>query len=203
MSNHTMKGTLFGGFKRSDVTEYIERLSKENMEALTLLREEVEKLRSERDALSSEKDALVETNALLEAAKEEKAALMEEVVVLRADKLAAEKELTALREEVEQLRPEVQEYHEIKEKLSEIQIEACRRANELEESTKARMQALEDETYDRLHKLASGCRSAYDATFVEHYPALFDEIDSLLKREEVVQPHCEGAEEASVTYMFK
>ena len=71
MSNHTMKGTLFGGFKRSDVTEYIERLSKENMEALTLLREEVENLRRERDELSTEKDSLVQTNALLEAAKEE------------------------------------------------------------------------------------------------------------------------------------
>lgn len=202
MSNHTMKGTLFGGFKRSDVTEYIERLSKENMEALTLLREEVEHLRSERDQLSTEKESLVETNALLEAAKEEKAALTEEVVALRADKLAAEKELAAMREELEQLRPEVQEYHDIKAKLSDLQIEACRRANELEENTKARMQALEDETYERLQKLASGCRSAYDATFVEHYPAVFDEIDELLKREEVVEPHAEGAEEASVTYLF-
>lgn len=202
MSNHTMKGTLFGGFKRSDVTEYIERLSKENMEALTLLREEVENLRCERDQLSTERDSLVETNALLEAAKEEKAALTEEVVVLRADKLAAEKEIAAMREELEKLRPEVQEYRDIKEKLSDIQIEACRRANELEESTKARMQALEDETYDRLQKLASGCRSAYDATFVDHYPAVFDEIEALLKREEVVEPHAEGAEEASVTYMF-
>ena len=202
MSNHTMKGTLFGGFKRSDVTEYIERLSKENMEALTLLREEVENLRRERDDLSSEKDSLVETNALLEAAKEEKAALTEEVVALRAEKLAAEKEIASMREELEKLRPEVQEYHDIKEKLSDIQIEACRRANELEESTKARMQALEDETYERLKTLASGCRSAYDATFVEHYPAVFDEIDALLKREEVVEPHAEGAEEASVTYLF-
>ena len=202
MSNHTMKGTLFGGFKRSDVTEYIERLSKENMEALTLLREEVENLRNERDQLSTEKDSLVETSALLEAAKEEKAALTEEVVELRATKLAAEKEIAAMREELEKLRPEVQEYRNIKEKLSDIQIEACRRANDLEESTKARMKALEDETYERLQKLASGCRSAYDATFVEHYPALFDEIEALLKREEVVEPHAEGAEEASVTYMF-
>ena len=129
-------------------------------------------------------------------------AVPEEVVDLRAHKLAAEKEIAAMREELEKLRPEVQEYRDIKEKLSDIQIEACRRANELEESTKARMQALEDETYDRLQKLASGCRSAYDATFVEHYPALFDEIEALLKREEVVEPHAEGAEEASVTYMF-
>ncbi len=202
MSNHTMKGTLFGGFKRSDVTEYIERLSKENMEALALLREEVENLRKERDQLSTEKESLVETSALLEAAKAEKAALTEEVVDLRANKLAAEKEIAAMREELEKLRPEAQEYRDIKEKLSDIQIEACRRANELEESTKSRMQALEDETYDRLQKLASGCRSAYDATFVEHYPALFDEIEALLKREEVVEPHAEGAEEASVTYMF-
>lgn len=202
MSNHTMKGTLFGGFKRSDVTEYIERLSKENMEALTLLREEVENLRNERDQLSTERDSLVETNALLEAAKEEKNALTEEVVALRADKLAAEKELAAMREELEKLRPEAQEYREIKEKLSDIQIEACRRANEVEESTKTRMQALEDETYERLKKLASGCRSAYEETFVNHYPSVFDEIDELLKREEVVEPHAEGAEEASVTYLF-
>ena len=199
MSNHMMKGTLFGGFKRSDVTEYIERLSKENMEALTLLREDVENLRSERDNLSSERDSLVETSALLESVKAEKAALTEEVIALRADKLAADKEIAELTEEVERLRPEVQEYHEIKAKLSDIQIEACRRANELEETTKQRMQALEDETYDRLQKLASGCRSAYDATFVEHYPALFDEIDQLLKRE--TEPCCECVEESSANCM--
>lgn len=202
MSNHTMKGTLFGGFKRSDVTEYIERLSKENMEALTLLREEVENLRSERDQLSTERDSLVETNALLEAAREEKNVLTEEVVALRADKLAAEKEIAAMREELGKLRPEAQEYREIKEKLSDIQIEACRRASEVEESTKTRMQALEDETYERLKKLAGGCRSAYEETFVNQYPAVFDEIDALLRREEVVEPHAEGAEEASVTYLF-
>lgn len=202
MSNYVMKGTLFGGFKRSDVTEYIERMSKENTETLTLLREEVEKLRQERDQLCAETETLAQTNALLESAREEKTALTEEVVSLRADKLAAEKELAAQREELEQLRVESEEYREIKAKISDIQIDACRRAKELEESTRKRMRALEDETYERLQTLANDCRSTYNKSFVEKYPAVFDEIDQMLCREEIVEPHCEGAEEASVTYLF-
>ena len=202
MSNHVLKGTLFGGFKRSDVIEYIERNAKENSEAVSVLKKELENLRKERDSLSEERESLLERSGRLDAVKEERDILKEEVIALRTEKAALERELETLRAEVEGMRPECEEYHAIKEQLSQIQIEACRRANELEESTKSRMQALENETYDRLQKLASGCRSAYDATFVEHYPALFDEIDTLLKREEVVEPHAEGPEEASVTYLF-
>lgn len=182
MSNHVMKGTLFGGFKRSDVIEYIERSAKENSEAVALLKEELEKYRSERDALSEEREQLLEKSGRLEEVKEQKDALMEEVVALRTAKAAAEQEIEALYAELERLRPEYEEFQSIKAHLSEIQIEACRRAKELEESTKRRMDELEDATYERLQSLAGGCRAAYDETFIKGYPQIFEELDRLLER---------------------
>ena len=182
MSNHVLKGTLFGGFKRSDVIEYIERNAKENSEAVAVLKEELENLRKDRDSLSEERGSLLERSGRLDALKEEKDALMEEVVALRTANAALEQELEALRAEVEGMRPEIEEYHAIKERLCDIQIEACRRATELEETTKRRMDELEDSTYERLQGLVDGCRAAYDETFVKGYPKVFEDLNQLLAR---------------------
>ncbi len=182
MSNHVLKGTLFGGFKRSDVIEYIERNAKENSEAVSVLKKELENLRKERDSLSEERESLLERSGRLDAVKEERDILKEEVIALRTEKAALERELETLRAEAEGMRPECEEYHAIKEQLSQIQIEACRRANELEETTKRRMDELEDSTYERLQALVDGCRAAYDETFIKGYPQVFEDLNQLLVR---------------------
>lgn len=182
MSNHVLKGTLLGGFRRSDVIEYIERSAKENSETVAALKEELEAACKARDGLAVERDFLLEKSGCLDALQEEKSALTEEVTALRTAKEAAERENAALQKELECLRPEVEEYRAIRSRLSEIQIEACRRASELEENTRRRMQELEDTAYERLQGLTDRCRAAYDAAFVAHYPEVFDELDQLLQR---------------------
>lgn len=196
MASHVLKGTLLGGFKRSDVMEYIERTAKENGEAMAALKEELETLRRERDGLAVERDFLLEKSGQLETVQAEKDALSEELTALRSAKAAVEQENAALHAELTQLRPQVEEYQAIRARLSEIQIEACRRASELEENTRRRMQELEDIAYTRLQGLTDSCRAAYDNAFVAHYPEVFDELDRLLTRAPAEEPAA-AAEDAA------
>lgn len=179
MSEHMLKGTLLGGFKRSDVMEYIERSARENGAIITALKTERDELRQERDDLCRERDALAEEKAALLETGGQLEAATAELAELRTALAASEASCDELRCELEQLRPDWVQYQAIRNHLSVLQIEACRRASELEEDARRRMRQLEDETYGRLQALTAQCRAAIAAS----YPAVFDELDQLLRRE--------------------
>lgn len=180
MSDHKLKGALFGGFKRSDVVEYIEQTARETGEAIKRLEGELDVLRADKDVLMNQCADLVKTNNRLRCVEDEKSTLVQTLGVLKKSLTAAETERDSLRDELEMIRPQVEEYQQIKAHLCEIQIEACRHAKELEDAAQQRAQGLVNETYTRLRNLAAECRESYDTFFIDRYPALFDEIESIL-----------------------
>ena len=142
----SFKTTMFGGFERQSVIDYIEKAAHEAAE-------EQEKLRRENEELSAAKAAL----------EQELAALRKQVSDLdqKASRLTGELERTsadceartqeaealkprveALTAEAERLRPEAEAYARVKAHIGEIECSAQKRADELEASVTARMSRL-------------------------------------------------------------
>lgn len=149
MENNTFKGSIFGGFNRQDVMEYIEKSSREssamleeNAAQIQALEAEVQQLRRENEALLQERDALtaalhktkeslaVANDALR--AEQESAAQMRNLLEL--SQVESEQNATALAKAAEAaaaLQSEVDEYHKHKKNIAEVELEAKHRADEV------------------------------------------------------------------------
>ena len=153
MENNTFKGSLFGGFKREDVIDYITKSSAESASRIEALEADIDKLctqerelRAQVTSLHSENDALKadlervtserdESRKALDASSDELSALRTEVAALR-------QATVALRAENDELRPLSDQYSIIKEHIAGIELDAHQRAEEYERSVHARLSAL-------------------------------------------------------------
>lgn len=153
MENNTFKGSLFGGFNRQDVINYIEKASKEsaellqaNQERIAQLEKQVEELTAERDALRTQvaggeekerslQEALCRSAADCEerarALQEEQAAHAQAIQALEAEQsrcaqYAAEQE--KLTTALAAAQKEADEYHTLKNNIAEVELEAKHRA---------------------------------------------------------------------------
>ena len=142
----SFKTTMFGGFERQSVIDYIEKTARESAE-------EQEKLRRENEALSTAKTALErEVDALrrqVSALNQRISQLSGELERTAADCEARTQEaetlkpqVEALTAEAERLRPEAEAYARVKAHIGEIECGAQKRADELEASVTARMSCL-------------------------------------------------------------
>ncbi len=146
MENNSFKSSVFGGFNRQDVIEYIEKSAKESQEILDALEQEKKTLIEERDAareenlgLKEQNDALTEENHRLQVELEEQCAQAQ-----RCQEL--EKQLQQLSERVNVAEPLAQEYLQAKEHIASYEIEAGKRAAAMENQAKTKLSLLVNQT---------------------------------------------------------
>ena len=162
MENNTFKGSLFGGFNREDVIDYITKTSAESSARIESLESDVDKLTAQENELRAQITSLREENDRLAcastAAAEERDTLRTaldsanaELTALRAEAEALRAENAALRAENDKLRPMAEQYSTVKDHLAGIELDAHQRAEEYERSVR-----------ERLAALLGGCRAHCD-----------------------------------------
>ena len=146
MENNTFKGSLFGGFNREDVIDYIKKTSAESTARIESLEGDIDKLCAQEQELRTQVSTLRGENDRLTQEHSDAAA---ERDTLRAALDTANDELTALRAEAEalraendKLRPMAEQYSTIKEHLAGIELDAHQRAEEYERGVHERLAAM-------------------------------------------------------------
>ncbi len=160
MENNTFKGSLFGGFNRQDVMNYIEKASKESAQLLEenaariaaleqdvkTKGEELDALRAERDRLQSDlKDACASyqaTQSELDAAQEAYADLNEALETARTYSRNYAEEIRTQKSTIEALQVEVEEYHTLKNNIAEVELDARHRADTIVADARAQADEL-------------------------------------------------------------
>lgn len=146
MENNTFKGSLFGGFNREDVIDYIKKTSAESTARIESLEGDIDKLCAQEQELRTQVSTLRGENDRLTQEHNDAAA---ERDTLRTALDTANGELTALRAEAEalraendKLRPMAEQYSTIKEHLAGIELDAHQRAEEYERGVHERLAAM-------------------------------------------------------------
>ena len=147
---NTFKNALFGGFNRDDVIRYIERTaleSNQRIDALekendglcrenSSLRKEVDSVTAARDRLSGSCTDLIRQNQSAKASLTEAKA---QLSAAYAQIAALESEKDELQSTVAQLRQLADEYATVKAHISEIELSARQRADDLKEHTRCQL----------------------------------------------------------------
>ena len=115
MENNTFKGSLFGGFNREDVIDYIKKTSAESTARIESLEGDIDKLCAQGADLRAQ-------------------------LLLLREALRAEN--ASLRAENDKLRPMAEQYSTIKEHLAGIELDAHQRAEEYERGVHERLAAM-------------------------------------------------------------
>ncbi len=154
MSEGNFRGSVFGGFNRKDVVDYISNTAKESNN----LKNERDSLKAENEEIKSRLVALVTQNICL---AQENKELNNAIQKLNAEV----KEMEALRNTVAELQAKLDEnlkilssYEQIRGRLSQMEIEACKRAQEIEDEARARY----DKIMDRISGVIASLRSEYE-----------------------------------------
>jgi len=141
--------TALGGFHRQDVLDYIENAAGEAQERLDESRKAGEALKAERDDLEMQLAAQTARVAALEAERDALASACEDREALRAalegahaDAAAAGEDLARLQKRLDEAEPDAAAYRELRERLAAVEIDAHRRAAEIEHTAAAEAEAL-------------------------------------------------------------
>lgn len=150
MTDHQFRNSMFGGFNRQDVLDFLtssaektneelnrrqasfEALEKEHKDCLQRseqLSEQLEQTGREREEYKHQAEQLTLELARVSAADQNKAAELE---TLRAQLACAQEELEQLRAQVGKLAPDAEAYVAIKERTAGMELEAHRRAQSVE-----------------------------------------------------------------------
>ncbi len=173
MESNSFRSSLFGGFSRKDVVDYIEKSAAAANERIEVLEARCNQLSHENEGLRADlditaeardrldeklsdalahsaqlKDALDEANAKLTALSEQHDALADE----RAQ----------LREELTQLRPKAEQFAAMKANIAELELAARRRANQYEAETRLRADTYASETAEQVDTMLNNCRAQCD-----------------------------------------
>lgn len=198
---HTFKGSLFGGFNRSDVTRYIEKTALEAKNRIDALEKENDgfyrensDLRSELDSVTAARDRLSDSyadlikkhlsaEASLADAQEQLAAALEKIAALEGEKVE-------LQSTIAQLQKTADEYESMKAHISEIELEARQRAGDLEDRTHRQLSELLGSCRRRCEEITSALNASCAGvsgelqkldTSIAQLPALFDSLHAGLE----------------------
>ena len=154
MSEHQFRNTMFGGFNRQDVLDFLTSSAEKNNQELqrqresyealekdlstareenAVLRAELSEARQERDELKRRAEQL-ELDLVKTRGSEERKA--EEASALREKLILTQQELEQLREMVTRLAPDAEAYTAIKDRTAGVELEAHRRAQSVEARAK-------------------------------------------------------------------
>jgi cell division septum initiation protein DivIVA len=178
MENNVFKGSIFGGFNRQDVMNYIEKASRESTELLQesqLKIEDLEKqLQEAQERCQSLQSELEAANAAAaqseEALKATQVSLAETQTALEnAQSLnhAEEEELRALRDTIAALQPEVEEFHTLKSGIASVELDARHRAESSVAEAKAQAGAILRKAQADAEALLSSARAKAEKTTAE------------------------------------
>lgn len=121
--NANFKTTLFGGFDRTDVVNFIQQLSQENQQRVSTLEAENQDLWERNHAMETELGTLrrlmLENGTAVETCRQ-----------LRQELEQLQQEHRQLCQEAETLRRQADEYQSLKDHIAEIEISAHRRTEE-------------------------------------------------------------------------
>lgn len=157
------RASVFGGFRRKDVIDYIEKSALEANRRIDFLKNDTDglvkenrSLRDEVTALGNERDRL---DALLreslgsqERLRAELDAIMQEVSSLRTER-------DALKNKVEALRPQVEQFTAIKSSLAEMELSARCRADSYDAEVRGKADAYERETRRTVNAMLNDVRA--------------------------------------------
>ncbi len=149
MADKKFRSSLFGGFNRDDVVKYIEKASEKTAEYRA-------------DSIKYH-DLLLSNNELqasYDTLREEHEALCAEAEELRAALSEKEAELAALKEQLAEKQAVADEYTATKERLAAIEIEATKRAVEIEHAAEEKAAEVAEKCSQGLAKLKSEYLSA-------------------------------------------
>jgi len=156
MSNQKpIRGALFGGFNKKDVAGYIEELSKKSGE----YKAESEQLRERCDELETSKLAMDELQDNYDSVQRELEDANTEIEQLKAEIAQLKDENTALSAELESLKVDAEAYKAAREQLVTLELDANRRAVELERDAKANADRVLAEARDSVIALQSSLES--------------------------------------------
>lgn len=198
MENNTFKGSMFGGFKRQDVLDYIEKTAKENSEAAEKANSEIESLKKELEQAKSDVSRLTEENIAVTTARDNiQSKLFDATESLDETKAELEKraaEIEALRQKayefgakISELEPEVEKYHELRNGIADVELAAKKRAADLVSEAKAQADSLMSEAAEsagatrlRAEQRAEAMRSQLETMLSacqEQYKNLYSEFE--------------------------
>ena len=154
MSEHQFRNTMFGGFNRQDVLDFLTSSAEKNNQELqrqresyealekdlaagreecAVLRAELSEARQERDEFKNRVEQLELDLAKVRGSEDRKT---EEASALREKLTLAQQELEELRELVTRLTPDAEAYTAIKDRTAGVELEAHRRAQSVEARAK-------------------------------------------------------------------
>lgn len=156
MSNQKpIRGTLFGGFNKKDVAGYIEELSKKSGE----YKAESEQLRERCDELETYRLTIDELQDDFDHARKELDDANAEIEQLKADKARLEEENSTLSAELAAIKADIEAYKAAREQLVTLELDANRRAVELERDAKATADRILAEARDSIIGLQDSLES--------------------------------------------
>lgn len=178
MENNAFKGSLFGGFNRQDVMNYIEKSARESaeliqqdQERIAALEQEAAELRETREQLQAQLD---EMTAAHQSASQALAALQEAHTAAEEARTAAEEaneryeaELRALKDTVAALQPEVDDFHKLKNNIAEVEVEAHHRADTIIADATAQAEALLKKAQEEADALTGEATARAEKTVAE------------------------------------
>ena len=190
MENNSFKSSVFGGFKRQDVINYIEKSAKESRELIDSMEAAKKALQEENDSMQSELTTLREEHSALQSENE---ALQQEVASLRqaAQELESTKaELARLQQLLAETQPLAEEYSRAKDNIGSFEIEARKRADELELVTKKRLLVLMNDLTAQYQRICTAMESTVQhiggelrnaSTSLSQLPISFNKLSSDLE----------------------
>ena len=143
-SERPIRGALFGGFNKKDVAAYIEEMSRRTVE-----------YKAENDRLRENSYVVDEYAAL----REEHQALIEKLEQLKAENSRLADENAALTTELATVKADTEAYKAAREQLVALELDANRRAIELERTAKSKADTIHNDAGKSVIELQSSLES--------------------------------------------
>lgn len=200
--DHPFRKAIFGGFDRQDVMTYLEDQARKSSQEQEQLQQQTAQLQQEKDALAGERDALIcERDALklqLEQLRQERGELDRRLEQACAD-LSASRDQTAQaaqaleaveRErdkalaELAALTPDAQAYAQLKERTAGMELEAHRRAQNIQTGAEEEAKKLHrqmEQWLQRLEREYAALRSQVESA-VSHTAEELAQANTCLER---------------------
>ena len=178
MENNTFKGSIFGGFNRQDVMNYIEKSSKEsaqlleeNAEKISELEKELQELRTQffklQDDFDETSSELNSAKEALDSAKSENKTLQEQIESSREGFSKADTEVQSLTAANEALQLEVDEFHELKNHIAEIELEGKQRSEAIVNNATCEAAAILKKAKDEAEYILNNANAKAEKTLSE------------------------------------
>lgn len=198
--DHQFRNAAFGGFNRQDVLDYLETAAKERAQQIQTVQQQLQEVTEDRDRLSAQHQALAaqaseltaQRDALQGRAGELEGQLDDQRTQLETARAEGERlrseleqlrqELAQTRQTLDETRPQAEAYAAIKERTAGVELEAHRRAQDVQTAAQLGAQKLRRQMESwmaRVEREYAEVRSSMDAT-VSHAAGELQRVGDML-----------------------